>query len=414
MKLLSVWVSAIILGTTVSLPVFAKDSNSGVTPKAVMQHYTNLAYANFSDALATAKVLQTKVDEFIEKPSEDTLKAARKAWLNARIPYGQTEAFRFGNKNVDAWEGQVNAWPLDEGLIDYVKTDVYEHEEGNQFAKANIIASKDKIDTALLKSFHEKGGSEANVATGYHAIEFLLWGQDLNAKPTDAGLRSYTDFVVGKACTNDNCERRAQYLKAATDLLVDDLQVMVDDWADGKDNYRKQFLALDEKEGLQRIFFGLGSLSLGELAGERMNVALLAHSQEDEHSCFSDNTHIDIVENAKGIQNIYLGNYTKTDGTQVSGASLSQLVAAKDAKADKTLIEKLAKTAKEVEAISQAASKGEAFDQQIKADNKSSNEQVKVAIEALRDQTGAIEAAAKLVGVDNLNPESSDSFKKGS
>ncbi|MBU0656801.1 MAG: peptidase [Gammaproteobacteria bacterium] len=409
MKRISQIVSAALLGgMLITAPSFAQADT--VSAKAVMETYVNLAHAGFSDALATAKVLQEKVDTFITNPSAETQQAAKDAWLAARKPYSQTEAFRFSNPNVDEWEGQVNAWPLDEGLIDYVKQDAYDHEEGNQFASANIIAGTDKIDAELLKASHEKGGSEANVATGYHAIEFLLWGQDFNAEPKDSGQRPHTDYARGDACTNGNCERRAEYLKATTDLLVADLQTMADDWADGQDNYRKAFLSLDENEALRRMLFGMGSLSLGELAGERMNVALLAHSQEDEHSCFSDNTHNDIAENARSIQNIFNGTYTSTDGTKVEGASLAQLVAAKDAKVSETLVGKLADTQQKAEAIVEAVKSGENFDQQIAPDNKDGNQRIKATIAALRSQTGDIEAAAKTLGIDNLNPENSDSF----
>lgn len=402
-------VSAALLGGMLyATPAFTHADD--VTAKAVMENYVALASAGFDDALATGKVLQEKVDAFIASPSEETLQAARDAWLAARNPYSQTEAFRFGNPNVDEWEGEINAWPLDEGLIDYVKQDEYEHEEGNQFATANIIAGTDKIDAELLKASQEKGGSEANVATGYHAIEFLLWGQDFNEDPKDAGKRPYTDYVKGDGCTHGNCERRAEYLKAATDLLVEDLQKMSDDWADGKDNYRKAFLTLDENEAVRRMLFGMGSLSLGELAGERMNVALLAHSQEDEHSCFSDNTHNDIAENARSIQNVFNGTYTRVDGSKVEGPSLAQLVAAKDAKVSETLVNKLAETQKAAEAIVEAAKNGEHFDQQIAPGNADGNKRVKATITALRSQTGDIEAAAKAVGIDSLNPESSDSF----
>ncbi|MGB3919459.1 MAG: imelysin family protein [Thiothrix litoralis] len=410
MKRISQIVSAALLGGLLSTaPTFAHADT--VTAKAVMEQYVNLASASFSDTLATAKTLQAKVAAFIANPSADTQQAAKDAWLAARKPYSQTEAFRFGNPNVDALEGEINAWPLDEGLIDYVKQDVYDHEEGNAFATANIIAGKDNIDTALLKASQEKGGSEANVATGYHAIEFLLWGQDFNETPTTSGQRPYTDYAKGDACTNGHCERRAAYLQVVTDLLVADLQQLADDWADGKDNnYRSAFLTLDEKEALRRMLFGMGSLSLGELAGERMNVALLAHSQEDEHSCFSDNTHNDIAENARSIQNIFNGTYTRTDGSKVEGASLAQLVASKDAKASETLVNKLADTQQKAEAIVEAAQNGENFDQQIAPDNKDGNKRIKATIAALRSQTGDIEAAAKAVGVESLNPESSDSF----
>jgi putative iron-regulated protein len=305
---------------------------------------------------------------------------------------------------VDEWEGRVNAWPLDEGLIDYVKTDAYEHEDGNKFATANIIAGTEPITAERLQSYQEKGGSEANVAIGYHAIEFLLWGQDLNDDPKESGQRSYSDYLKDNNCTHGNCERRAEYLKTVTDLLVNDLETMVKDWEPNQNNYRKSFTALDESEAIRRMFFGMGSLSLGELAGQRMNVALIAHSQEDEHSCFSDNTHDDIRQNIQGIQNIYLGRYVKADGTALEGFSLAQLVNSKNASADTELQNKLADSLKKAEAIVKTAQSGVAFDQQIAADA-TYNAPVKATIDALKNQTAAIEAAATAVGVQNLNPE---------
>ncbi len=401
--------AAVLSGLLVlSLPVMAE---TAVSPKAVMEHYTQLAHATFEDSLQSAKTLQKAIYAFLAEPSTETHQAAKDAWRAARDPYGQTEAFRFGNANVDDWEGQVNAWPLDEGLIDYIKQDAYEAEEGNDFAQANIIAGDEPITKESLRAWHEKGGSEANVATGYHAIEFLLWGQDLNAKPTDSGQRPYTDFIL-EGCTNKHCARRATYLKVASDLLVEDLQDMVDDWAKGKDNYRKAFLALNENEALRRMLFGMGSLSLGELAGERMNVALLAHSQEEEHSCFSDNTQRDIVENARAIQNIYLGSYQRLDGSKLEGPSLEQLAASKDKAVADALTAKLATTQEKVEAIAKAVAQGENFDQQILPDNTAGNKRIKAAITALRDQTGSIAEVATLLGVDELNPESSDSFNE--
>ncbi len=191
--------------------------------KAVVKNYLDIAEATYGDALTTAKALQTAVDALIAKPSEETLKAAREAWIASRPSYSQSEAFRFGNSIIDDWEGAVNAWPLDEGLIDYVAKD-YQHAEGNAGATANIIANteiqvgEDKIDVKeitgeKLKGLNELGGSEANVATGYHAIEFLLWGQDLNGTKPGAGDRKYTDYAQGKDCTNGHCDRRAAYLR---------------------------------------------------------------------------------------------------------------------------------------------------------------------------------------------------------
>ncbi len=188
----------------------------------------------YGDSLKTAKDLQAAVDAFLAAPTTENQDKAKAAWKAARVPYQQTEGYRFGNAIVDDWEGKVNAWPLDEGLIDYVDTKSYgEKSDENPLYTANVIANTKirvgkktidatKITPKLLESLQEAGGVESNVATGYHAIEFLLWGQDLNGTGPGAGKRPATDYDT-KNCTGGNCERRAAYLKAATDLLVSDL-----------------------------------------------------------------------------------------------------------------------------------------------------------------------------------------------
>ncbi len=388
--------------------------------KAVVAHYAELASAVFNDAASTGKILQSAIDAFLASPSEETLKAAKEAWLAARVPYMQTEVFRFGNAVVDDWEGQLNAWPLDEGLIDYVAKD-YQHALGNPGASANIIANteiqvgEDKIDVTeitgeKLAELNELGGSEANVATGYHAIEFLLWGQDLNGTNPGAGARPYTDYLVGEGATGDHNERRRTYLKAATDLLVADLDEMVGQWKAGvADNYRAKLEAEPAESGLRKMLFGMGSLSLGELAGERMKVALEANSTEDEHDCFSDNTHNSHFYNGKGIRNIYLGEYKKVDGTTLTGPSLSSLVAKLDAQADTTLKADLEATEAKLQVLVDSAEKDNVhFDQLIAADNADGQQKVRDAIAALVKQTGAIEKASAVLGISDLNPDTAD------
>lgn len=387
--------------------------------KAVVKHYAEMVYAVYSDSLSTAKALQTAVDAFLAKPNDETLKAAKEAWVAARVPYLQTEAFRFGNTIIDDWEGQVNAWPLDEGLIDYVDKS-YEHALGNPAAGANIIANteiqvgEEKVDVKditpeKLASLNELGGSEANVATGYHAIEFLLWGQDLNGTGPGAGNRPASDYLEGQGATGGHNDRRRAYLKAVTDLLVKDLEEMVGNWAPNvADNYRATLEAEPVNDGLRKMLFGMGSLSLGELAGERMKVSLEANSPEDEQDCFSDNTHYSHFYDAKGIRNVYLGEYTRPDGTKVTGPSLSSLVAKADPAADATLKADLEATEAKIQVIVDHALKGEHYDQLIAADNAAGNQIVRDAIAALVKQTGAIEQAAGKLGIANLNPDTAD------
>ncbi|MBN9053164.1 MAG: peptidase, partial [Rhizobiales bacterium] len=274
-------------------------AHAAADPAAIVKHYTDIAHAKYSDALDAAKALDAAIDALIAKPGDDTLKAAREAWLKSRIPYQETEAYRFGNPIVDEWEGKVNAWPLDEGLIDYVDPSYGTESDENALFVANVIANP-KLEVAgkevdattitpeVLQELHEAGGVEANVATGYHAIEFLLWGQDLNGTGPGAGNRPATDYDTAN-CTNGNCDRRAAYLKAASTLLVSDLQDMVTAWSPDGDATKN--VTSDPKAGITAMLTGMGSLSYGELAGERMKLGLLLHDPEEEHDCFSDNTH---------------------------------------------------------------------------------------------------------------------------
>ncbi len=391
------------------------------TPTEIVAHYSTVAHATYEDALISAKVLQQSINSLLAAPSEASLENAREAWKAARVPYQQSEVFRFGNGIVDDWEGQLNAWPLDEGLIDYVAEDRYHFELGNPGALANIIASTEltlggaTIDLStltpdLLAELNELGGSEANVATGYHAIEFLLWGQDLNDTGPGAGQRPYTDFVSGAGCSNGHCARRGQYLRAAAELLVQDLADMEAQWRAGNDtNYRAALLADAPEQGLRKMLFGMGSLSLGELAGERMKVALEANSPEDEHDCFSDNTHNSHYYNGLGIRNVYTGAYRRIDGSILTGASLADLVAAHDQAAAAEIMQAFdaAKAALQV-LVDSAEQQGQTFDQLIAAGNQEGQARVQGAIDALVAQTLAIEQVASLAGIDQLNPDTAD------
>jgi len=392
---------------------------AAVDERAVVANYANLAHAVYEDALITARQLQETTNAMLAAPGEGNLTAARQAWKQARVPYQQSEVFRFGNPVVDDWEGQLNAWPLDEGLIDYVASD-YSFELGNEGAELNIIASTELnvggevIDTTeltpeLLASLNELAGSEANVTTGYHAIEFLLWGQDLNGTGAGAGERPFTDYVAGDGCTGGHCERRAAYLRATVQLLVDDLVYMVDQWAaDQTDNYRAELLASDPQEGLDIMLFGMGSLALGELAGERLKVSLEANSPEDEHDCFSDNTHNSHFYNAHGIRNVYFGSYQRISGEKVEGASLSDLVRASAPQMDVKARSAFENTTKRFQTMVDRADQAEQtmkFDQMIAEGNDDGQQIIRDAIHALVAETRAIEGVARAINVDNLQPD---------
>ncbi|UWR03945.1 peptidase [Ruegeria conchae] len=386
----------------------------------ILSTYANIAEAKFDDSLIAAKKLQAAVNALIADPSDATLNAARAAWVAARVPYQQTEVYRFGNAIVDDWEGKVNAWPLDEGLIDYVDASYGGPSDENEFAVLNVIANPSfelsgetidasEITPALLSdTLHEADGIEANVATGYHAIEFLLWGQDLNGHGAGAGNRPYTDYVDGDGCTGGNCDRRAQYLSAATDLLISDLEWITAQWAEGGE--ARTALASDETAGVSAILTGMGSLSYGEQAGERMRLGLMLNDPEEEHDCFADNTHNSHYYDGLGIQNVYLGSYTRIDGTPVSGASLSDLVVATDPSLDAEMKAKLASTMKALGNIKSTAEAGFAYDQMLERGNEGGEALIMGGVNGLIDQTKTIERIVTLLELDQIDFEGSDSL----
>ncbi|CAO3382318.1 imelysin family protein [Azospirillum argentinense] len=391
-------------------PLAADAQSSKPAYKDVVKTYADIAQASYEDSASTAKALKKAVDALVANPSEATLSAARTAWLNARVPYMQTEAFRFGNPIVDAWEGKVNAWPLDEGLIDYVD-ESYAGGDSNPFAKANVIANPKikagdktidarKITKELLAdTLHEAGKVEANVATGYHAVEFLLWGQDLNGTGPGAGDRKATDYAKGKDCTNGHCDRRAQFLTVATQMLVEDLEEMAKAWG-AKGKARASIAKAKESEGVARILTGLGSLSYGELAGERMKLGLMLHDPEEEHDCFSDNTHNSHYYDQVGMVNVYSGRYTRVDGKVVTGPSLSQYVAATAPEADAKVKEAMTATTAAMKVMKDTADSGKmAYDQMIGTDNAEGNAIISTAVDRLVDQKKALEGVVAALGV---------------
>lgn len=373
--------SALVASFAISaLPTFAQ----AVDAAAVVRHYSAQVYATYQDTLSSATNMQTAIKALLAAPSPESLAGARKAWLAAREWYLQTEAFRFYAGPIDddkGVEGRVNSWPMDESYLDYV------------VGKPNAGLINDRrvaITAASIIKLNERGGEE-NISTGWHAIEFLLWGQDLSA--TGPGDRPFEDFVVGKVA---NADRRSTYLTTVTNVLMADLSYLDKAWQPGTKNYRATF-EQGGIESVRKMIVGLGSLSRGELAGERLEVAMNTQDQEDEHSCFSDNTHRDVVGDALGIQNVWLGSYKRLDGSLLQGASLNSLVATKNPALANKVSQQIAQSLANASAI-QAP-----FDREI-VGNKDAPGPIRIqkTIDSLVQQSKDLTEAAAALGITKL------------
>ncbi len=377
--------------------------------KSVLDAYANVALASYSETLDNAKGLKIAIDKFAKNPTQENLNSAKQAWLISRESYGQTEALRLSKGPIDAedgWvaeaygakEGQINAWPLDENMIDYTidangkKTSgniidtVGKFNPGGEESKEVDVT---KITVEAITDLNENGG-EANVATGYHAIEFLLWGQDqdysnfLKDKVTKgsmtAGQRPLKDFTSDK-----NASRRLAYLSASAEKLVADLELITSAWTKEVSGTNGLYQAalkgeltgdnasknIDSNEALKQIIAGLGVFVKSELANERIAVAVLTPSEEDEHSCFSDNTHRDIVTNYLGFKNVLTATYNgKKYGTSLLDVANEET---------KTKIVNLMRSIEaKIDSVNEIAKNREHFDYQIKEDSKQAKVIVKL------------------------------------
>jgi len=326
MKTLFLFILTLLVSTVTSF--------AAVDEKAVVETYANVVHQLYHESHSEASLLEKEVKAFLAEPTEEGLEHCKEQWKKARVPYLQTEVFRFYEGPIDdedGPEGLLNAWPIDEAFLDYVKG---KPDSGliQDTASYPVIASE------LLLELNEKGG-EANVCTGYHALEFLLWGQDLSTD--SAGKRPFTDYTTAK-----NAERRAAALLGACELLISQLKDLKGEWvSDSSSNYRAEFTA-EPKQSLQKILTGVTMLTGFEMASERLAVAYDTQEQEDEHSCFSDTTNQDIVYNLVGIQNVWEGKYG-----EISGPGLKDWAASVDSEKAQKISESITRSVEEAKAI---------------------------------------------------------------
>lgn len=363
---------------------------SGSTTEALAREavdtYARIAYQAYSDSLQTAQTLDEMLTSFIDAPSSASLEAAKTAWLAAREPYLQTEVFRFYDGPIDnpedGPEGELNAWPMDESHVDYTR----------DASTVGIINDTSvPINETSLRGKNEEGGEEF-VSVGYHPIEFLLWGQD-DTDPSNGlpGQRPHTDYLT-EGGTAENQDRRGEYLDVLGDLIIDDLQFLVDSWSpDDSANFRASFVGSNWEDSFAQMLTGMIILSGFEMAGERLQTALDNGDQEDEHSCFSDNTHRDMAQDVQGVQNVWLGEYQAlSSADSVSGTGVRDVVASQDPDLAEQITDQIAQSVSLAQAL-RPTDQDDPFDILISNGNTEGNAKVQALIDSLLEQEALLQ-----------------------
>ena len=304
---------------------------------SIAQSYVNLVSHYYNEVYVRTNNMHKSVNMFLKYPTEDNLEHVKNKWIEARKVYGITEAFRFYGGPIDGVnqygeegpEGLINAWPLNEAYIDYVM--------GND--SSGIISNLSYEINAKTIIASNMSEDDADVSTGWHAIEFLLWGQDSSIE--SPGNRKASDYA-GSGIIK---ERRRAYLKEASDLLLEHINWLNTQWSY---NGKGRAIFLEKSDPGGAILTGIATLAGFELSSERIATALDSGDPEDEHSCFSDQTHHDIRANFNGIRNVYLG--IGLNSIKFS-PSISQIIAEKSPALDKAIIALLEKTSNSIDNI---------------------------------------------------------------
>ena len=164
------------------------------------------------------------------------------------------------------------------------------------------------------------------------------------------------------------------------------------------------------EEGLAMILTGLGSLSYGELAGERIQLGLILHDPEEEHDCFSDNTAWSHYYDQVGMQNVLTGRYVRTDGSIVEGPSVADLVAHEDFDVAHATALAFANTDAAMMTMVRVSEAGKRYDQMLAEGDDAGNRVIQDVVDALKAQTTQIEQVVAALGLETLAIEGSDSL----
>ncbi|TGK91258.1 imelysin [Leptospira brenneri] len=288
---------------------------------AFLETYSQIAFQNYSDSYTDVVALRQKVATFTGKasPTLAELNEVKTYWRKARRSYLQTEIFRFSQGPIDnpaltggvELEPLVNAWPLDEGYIDTVVL------TGAITKQGLIDANEGDCATGTCPD----GDPAKNISVGWHAIEYLLWGADAANNFTPGTTVTQSNFTTANG-SGSAAAKRSAYLLYATEILESHLLQLKNAWDPSvSGSYVSKFKS--SSTSFENVLRGIARFSGGEWGGERMT-GVFGGEQEEEHSCFSDNTKADFYYDAQGLNNLYNGTYS---GSQtINGYGLKNLL----------------------------------------------------------------------------------------
>lgn len=280
---------------------------TGFDDQAVVRDYVDhVIVPTYTLLAARVDALKTAVEALAADPTATTVEAARAAWIAARQPWEQSEAFLFGPVNSFGYDPALDTWPLNEADLDAV------------------LAGEDPLTPEFVQALPES-------LKGYHTVEYLIFGADSTKEAS-----AYTP-------------RELEYLKATAEDMAQNAQLLARSWTtrvDGRAPYADVFRTAGEagnsaypsiQAAGQEIVEGMVGI-LDEVANGKIAEPYDNRDPRLVESQFSFNSQIDFQDNIRGVRRAWLG--LGPDDASPAGASLSGFVARRDpALAERVLAE---------------------------------------------------------------------------
>jgi putative iron-regulated protein len=197
---------------------------SGLKTRGLINFWQFSAQSCYSNASLAIREFEGHSQLFLAHPTQQLLLELRDRWNTAHQAYLACQLYqmlafsRSGQKQLELTKQRVNAWPIQGGYIDYLP--------GYQFTGI-INDSTLAITLDNLLSQHQFSDL-SDVSVGFHALEFLLWGEGFDRPASD--FQASDSQLSEQGIELDANNRRRTYFELLTSHIIAELDGLSQRW----------------------------------------------------------------------------------------------------------------------------------------------------------------------------------------
>lgn len=191
-------------------------------------HYSETLQKKLDASTLTALLFDDSIKQFLATPNVANLEAAQQKWQETYALFNDTSPFTVLTDNP-AQHSYIDSWPILPGYIDAI----------SGFPNSGIVNDVTlELNEANIRQQHGLT-FPGEVSTGFHAIEFMIWGETTTAENSESAkeskeenktlpLKRYTPVKQWHQTELDVSQhsnnRRRKYLALVTNILLKDIE----------------------------------------------------------------------------------------------------------------------------------------------------------------------------------------------